>query len=209
MAQTVVLNGQPRTEFGSGAAGRLRRDGQIPAVVYGHTEPLHCTISGRDFYNTFHTVSESTIVTLAVGKEKREVLIKEYDEDITTGKIRHIDFFEIEKGKRLRTHIAIEFEGSPIGVREGGILEHHIYQLEIECLPKDIPEHLIVDVSPLKVDDVLHVRDLPIPEGVRILTPEDQTVASIVIPRAVVEDETEEEAAEPEVIGEESARDGE
>lgn len=203
MAQTVVLNGRPRTEFGSGAAGRLRRDGQIPAVIYGHTEPLHCSVSGRDFYNTFHTVSESTIITLAVGKDKREVLIKEYDEDITTGRIRHIDFFEIEKGKKLRTHIAIEFEGSPIGVREGGILEHHIYQLEIECLPKDIPEHLIVDVSPLNIDEALHVRDLAIPEGVRVLTAEDQTVASIVIPRAVVEEEAEEEAAEPEVIGEE------
>lgn len=198
MAKTVVLNGQPRTDMGKGPARRLRREGLIPAVVYGHTDPLHCSVSARDFYSTFHTVSESTIVTLAVGKEKREVLIKEYDEDITTGNVRHIDFYEIEKGKKLRTNIAIELEGSPLGVREGGILDHNLYQLEIECLPKDLPEHLIVDIGGLQLDDVLHVRDLTVPEGVRILTNPDQTVASIVKPRAAVEDEAEgdEEAAE-------------
>ncbi len=210
MAKTVVLNGQPREELGSGSAGRLRREGQIPAVVYGHTDPLHCSISARDFYTTFHTVSESTIVTLKVGKEKRDVLIKDYDEDITTGNVRHIDFFEIEKGKKLRTHVAIEFEGSPAGVREGGILDHNLYQLEIECLPKDIPEHLVVDVSSLGVDDVLHVRDLVIPEGVKVLTNLDQTVCSIIIPRAVVEEEEgEEEGAEPEVVKKEEAADDE
>lgn len=209
MAAKVVLNGEPRTETGKGAARRLRREDRIPAVVYGHTDPLHCSISGRDFYKTFHTVSESTIVTLAVGNDKRDVLIKDYDEDIRTGIVWHIDFFEVELGKKLRTNIALEFTGSPKGTREGGVLEHHLYQIEIECLPKDIPEHLAVDVSDLGIDDSLHVSDLVIPEGVKVLTNEDQTVASIVIPRAVVEDEDEEaaEGTEPEVIGEKSEDD--
>lgn len=208
MAQTVVLNGEPRTEMGTGVARRLRREGLIPAVVYGHSEPFHCSISDRDFFQTFHTVSESTIVTLTVGKEKREVLIKEYDEDITTGKIRHIDFYEIEKGKKLRTNIALEVTGSPRGVREGGVLDHNLYQIEIECLPKDLPEHLMVDISHLEIDQVIHVRDLVIPEGVRVLTSPDQTVASIVVPRAAVEEteEDEEAAAEPGVVKEDSAK---
>ncbi|TVR70173.1 MAG: 50S ribosomal protein L25 [Spirochaetaceae bacterium] len=211
MAQTVVLQGKPRAGAGTGEARRLRREGMIPAVVYGHAEPLHCSISDRDFFHTFHTVSESTIVTLTVGKEKREVLIKDYDEDITTGKVLHIDFYEIEKGKKLRTNIAIELTGSPRGVREGGILDHNLYQIEIECLPKDIPEHLIVDISGLGLEEVLHVRDLVIPEGVRVLTNPDQTIASIVLPRVVVEEETEAEEVEVEgaAAREESAKEEE
>lgn len=211
MAQTVVLKGEPRNGMGTGEARRLRRAGMIPAVVYGHSEPLHCSVSDRDFFHTFHTVSESTIVTLTVGKEKREVLIKEYDEDVTTGKIRHIDFYEIEKGKKLRTNIALELYGSPKGVREGGILDHNLYQLEIECLPKDIPEHMTVDISDLGIEEVLHVRDLVVPEGVRILTNPDQTIASIVLPRAAVEEEEEGEEAEveAEAAREDSAREEE
>ncbi|SIQ22136.1 large subunit ribosomal protein L25 [Alkalispirochaeta americana] len=188
MAQTI-LRGEPRTETGKGGARKLRRDGRIPAVVYGHTEPVHFSVSSRDFFKTFNTVSESTIVTLEVGSSHRDVLIKEYDEDITTGNIVHLDFYEVEKGKKLRTHVAIELTGSPAGVREGGILDHNLHQVEIECLPKDIPEHIVIDVSGLGRDESIHVSDIVLSEGVRILTAPEQTIASIVMPRAEVEAE--------------------
>jgi large subunit ribosomal protein L25 len=205
MAQKVVLRGEPRSEMGKGASRRLRREGSIPAVVYGHSEPLHCSVVSRDFFSTFHTVSESTIITLNVGKENRDVIIKDYDEDITTGRIEHIDFFEIEQGKKLRTHVAIELTGSPIGVREGGVLDQNLHHLDIECLPKDIPEHIIVDISHLAREESLHVSDIVLPEEVRVLTDTHQTVASIVIPRvAVEEEEEEEEELKPEVAGESS-----
>lgn len=205
MAERVILRGEPRSEMGKGASRRLRREGRIPAVVYGHSEPLHCSVISREFFSTFHTVSESTIITLNVGKENRDVLIKEYDEDITTGRIEHIDFYEIEQGKKLRTHVAIELEGSPTGVREGGILDQNLHHLDIECLPKDIPEHIVVDISHLGREESLHVSDIVLPEAVRVLTDAHQTVASIVIPRAVVEEAEEgEEDLEPEAIGEKS-----
>ncbi len=191
MAQ-IVLSGEPRTGIGKGAARALRREGRIPAVVYGHSEPLHLSVSAREFHKTFHHISESMIFTVEVGKEKREVLIKDYVEDITTGSITHLDFFEIERGKKLRTHVAIELVGSSIGVREGGILDQTIHDVEIECLPKDIPEKIVVDVTNLEKEHSIHVSDLVVGTGVKILTGEDQTVVSVVIPRAEASEDGEE-----------------
>lgn len=187
MAQ-IVLSGEPRTGVGKGVARALRREGRIPAVVYGHSEPLHLSVSAREFHKTFHHISESMIFTVEVGKETREVLIKDYVEDITTGTITHLDFFEIERGKKLRTHVAIELVGSSIGVRGGGILDQTIHDIEIECLPRDIPEKIVVDVTNLEKEHSIHVSDLVVESGVKILTGEDQTIVSVVIPRAETSD---------------------
>jgi large subunit ribosomal protein L25 len=142
-----TLNAEPRTETGKGIARRLRREGRIPAVVYGHEEPHALSVEAREFHREFHTVSESTLIKLKFPDGDREVLIKDYVEDIRTGAITHIDFYEVEKGRKVHTRIALELVGSPVGVREGGVLEHSLYEVEIECLPKDLPEHMTVDVS--------------------------------------------------------------
>lgn len=204
--EQIVLNGITRTTSGKGQARALRRSGRIPAVVYGHSEPISFSVEAREFHKEFHTVSESQLITLKLEKDERTVLIKDYSEDITNGEILHIDFFEVEAGKKLNTRIAVELIGSPVGVREGGILEHTLYEVDIECLPKDIPEHLTVDVSHLNQGDSIHISDISVPEDVVILNSEDQTVASVTTPRAVVEEEEGEEetaADEVPVIGEE------
>ncbi len=202
MAQKV-LTAAARTETGKGVARKLRRDGRIPGVVYGHDTPQALSVDEAEFHRAFHSISESTIITLNVDSKERDVLIKDYDEDIRTGRILHIDFYEIERGKKLRTHIAVELVGSPIGVREGGILEHTLYELEIECLPKDIPEHLTVEIEHLATGDSLHVGDLTIPEGVRVLNMPEQTVVAITLPRAIEEPEEGEEDEVFNVVGEE------
>ena len=207
-----VLNAEARTASGKGEARRLRKAGRIPAVVYGHSEPLSVSVEARQFHKEFHTVSESALIKLKLEKEDRDVLIKDYAEDITNGDILHIDFYEIEQGKKLHTRIAIELVGSPIGVREGGILEHTLYEIDIECLPKDIPEHITIDVSNLAQGDSVHISEIPVPDGVKILNNADQTVASVTVPRAVVEEEEEEEeveAGDVPVIGEEEESDEE
>ena len=199
-----ILNAEPRTEIGKGAARRLRRAGRIPAVVYGHDEPQSLSVEAREFHKEFHTVSESTLIKLKFAKKSRQVLIKDYVEDIRTGDILHIDFYEVEKGRKVHTRIALELEGSPVGVREGGVLEHSLYEVDIECLPKDLPEHLVVDVSNLATGDSLHIGDIAVPPGVTILNDADQTVAAVTLPRASIEQEEEDAAAaEPTVIGEE------
>lgn len=191
-----TLSASARTELKTGAARRLRRAGKIPAVIYGHRDPVPVTIDGLEFIREFKIISESQIIKLTVGDETYDVLIKDYQEDILTGSVEHIDFFEIEAGKALRTHIGIHLEGSAIGSREGGILEQQLYEVEIECLPQDIPDAFQVDVTELAVGDSLHVSDLVAPEGVEILTGEDQVIALVAMPRLEVEPEAEEEELE-------------
>lgn len=198
-----ILNAEPRTERGKGPARRLRRAGRIPAVVYGHDAPHALSVEAREFHKEFHTVSESTLINLKSPDGDRQVLIKDYEEDILTGSIIHIDFYEVEKGRKVQTRIALELVGSPVGVREGGVLEHSLYEVDIECLPKDLPEHMTVDVSGLDNGDSMHISDVTPPPGVVILNDADQTIAAVVIPRAVIEEDDEEAAAEPTVIGEE------
>ena len=188
-----TLSASARQELKSGAARRLRRDGKIPAVIYGHRDPVSVTIDAREFGREFKIISESQIVQVTVDGENYDCLIKDYQEDIRTGFVEHVDFYEIEAGKVLRTHVGIHLHGSAVGVREGGILEQPLYEVEIECLPKDIPGPFELDVTGLAIGDSLHVSDLDTPEGVKILTGEDYTVALVAAARMEIEPEVEEE----------------
>ncbi|HKJ84902.1 MAG TPA: 50S ribosomal protein L25 [Spirochaetia bacterium] len=197
-----TLSAAARSELKTGAARRLRRAGKIPAVIYGHREPVSVVLDAVEFGRAFKIISESQIVQVTVDGEHYDCLIKDYQEDILTGAVEHIDFFEIEAGKTLRTHISIHLNGSPVGVREGGILEQPMHEVDIECLPKDIPGTFQVDVSGLAIGDSLHVSDIAIPDGVRLLTNEDQVIALVATARLEIE-ETEE--GEEEELGEEAA----
>ena len=179
-----------------GAAGRLRRSGKIPAVIYGHTQPTAITVDAREFRGAFKRITENTIVELHMPGGVHEVLVKDYQKDNLTGQILHIDFYEFEKGKALRTRIPIRLQGNAVGVKEGGILETLLRELEVECLPKDLPEELLMDISELALDRALHVRELSLPPGVRSLQAPDQVVCLVAHRKA------EEEAAPAAVEGE-------
>ena len=217
MKQTT-LGAETRTAFKKGASKRLRRDGKIPAIIYGHNGTATVSVDAHEFHTNFKTVSENTIINLSVGKKSYDVLVKDYQEDILTGNILHIDFFEIEAGKSLRTNIPVHLEGTPIGVREGGILEHLLYNVEVECLPKDIPERIDLEVEQLHIGESIHISEVEVPEAVRILSPPDQVIVAIttikIVEEAVAEEElvegeegaeVEEGAEEEEAEGEESA----
>ncbi|TVQ24792.1 MAG: 50S ribosomal protein L25 [Spirochaetaceae bacterium] len=189
-----------RTERKSSNARRLRKAGKIPGIIYGHHEPVAITIDAVEFGRKFRHISESTIITLNTGEQSYDVLIKDYQEDILTGKMLHIDFYEIELGKAVRTHIPVHITGSAKGTREGGILEHPLYEVEIECLPKDLVEAISVDVSGLAIGDSIHISDVVPPEGITILNSGDQIVAVCSVPAAeVAEDEESEEDVDAEV----------
>ncbi len=195
-----------RTERKKGPVGRLRRDGRIPAVVYGQENNLTISVDAHDFTNVFKHITESTIITLQTEQGDLDVLVKEYDEDLLTGKLRHVDFYEVASGKLLRTHVQVHVTGNSKGVREGGILDISLHELEIECLPKDIPQEFSVDITALGVGDAVHVSDIEAPEGVRILNTPEQVVVSVVHARVEVAAEEEEEADEEEkAASEESA----
>ena len=190
-----TLEAFERQELKKGAAGRLRRSGKIHAIMYGShaTKPL--AVLHSEFEKKFHTVSENTIITLEVGKKKHDVLVKDYQEDTIRGFITHIDFYEIEKGKALRTNIPVHIEGVPVGVREGGLMEELLHEVEVECLPADIPESFVVDVNEMNIGDTIHIGDLEVPKGVKVLSQEEQVIVTVTSQKEAT---TEEEGAEEE-----------
>jgi large subunit ribosomal protein L25 len=199
-----TLSAQVRSERKTGAARRLRRAGRIPAIVYGHRDPVAISLDAHEFEQQIKAPTESQIIRLTVDGESYDVLLKDYDQDILTGRFQHIDFYEIEQGKVLRTHVAIHLEGSAIGAREGGILEQLLHELDIECLPKDIPSSIRVDISHLEVGHSIHVADLVVPDEVKVLTSPDQVVALVAVARVEVEPVEEEVEGEELEEGEEA-----
>ncbi len=179
-----ALTAEARTDRGTAAARKLRREGSIPAVIYGHSEATSVSINAREWHKAFKVVSENTLIALSVGDQSYDVLVKDYQEDLRSGTIRHIDFYEIERGKALHTHVPVHLVGQAIGVREGGVLEHGLHELEIECLPKDIPEIFEVAIADLQSGHSIHVSDIPAPDGVRILNNPEQVIASVTTVKA-------------------------
>ena len=197
-----IVEAEPRTQFGKGPAGRLRRAGKLPAIIYGRSETMPITLNEHDFYQTFKQISESTIITIRTSDKDVDVLLKEYDEDIATGHLRHVDFYAIESGMLLRTNVQVHLTGAAPGVREGGVLQSQIHEVEVECLPKDIPEYFELDISGLQINDALHVSDLPDLDGVKILNSPDQTIALVAMTREEIEEPEEEEEVEEEGLEE-------
>jgi large subunit ribosomal protein L25 len=198
-----TLAAQMRQHFGSRESRRLRRSGKIPAVVYGPSAPKGLIIDAHEFNTKFITVSESTIINLQIDGDSHDVLIRDYQEDTISGAITHVDFYEIERGKTLRTNVGLHLVGAPVGVREGGIQEGFVHELEVECFPKDLPEYIEVDIAALEIGHSIHVRDIQAPAGVEILNSPDQVVCTIAHKRAEIEEEPEEGLAEA-VEGEEA-----
>nr|WP_321265015.1 50S ribosomal protein L25 [uncultured Sphaerochaeta sp.] len=191
------LKAKPRTEdFGSAGARRLLRGGQIPAVIYGKKDPVHIALDAREFTNKMRHFSETALLKVAVGRKHYEVLLKDYQEDLMRGEIKHVDFYEVTRGQALRTLVAVVLKGSPIGTREGGVLDQVLHEIEIECLPKDLPDSIEADVSHLEINQALHLSDMKFPETIKVLEDMSRTVASVKGVKAeVVETAEEEEAA--------------
>ncbi|MGD8866201.1 MAG: 50S ribosomal protein L25/general stress protein Ctc [Gemmatimonadales bacterium] len=212
MASKVKLAAQRRSETGKGAARSLRRAGYVPAIVYGHGEETQaCQLDWRELEKVLTSVHwENTVIDLKIDNGKTaNVLIREVQLHPCRPEVLHVDFLAIHKDEKVKLDVPIEIIGVAPGVKEGGILEHHRMEVEIRCLPSNIPQALEIDVSGLGMGDVASVQDLVVPEGVEILSDLDGTVCSVV-PPAVLKQEVEEaeaeleaaeEEAEPEVIG--------
>jgi len=200
------LTAEARSETGKNAARRLRVKGLIPGVVYGHAHNRLVSINAREFSQSFKTVSESTLITLKLPEGEIDVLVKDYQHNLLADRIVHLDFFEVDRNKALRTHVQVRFIGTAAGVREGGIFEALTHELEIECLPRDLPEEIPFDISALQIGSSVHVRDVVAPQGVTFRTAGDQTVCLVAVHK-VVEEKPVEEAVEGVVAeaGEEAA----
>ncbi|MDR1389205.1 MAG: 50S ribosomal protein L25 [Treponema sp.] len=192
----VVFAARTRADTGSGNSKRLRRSGRIPAVIYGRKSGVvSIDLDTRDFTNGLKGISESTIVKVDVGGQIHEAFVKDTQRDIKDGSILHVDFYEIEGNTLLRAHVSIHTHGNPVGVREGGILETPLHDIEVECLPGDLPERLDVDIAELKVNMSIHVRDLVLGSGVKLISNPDQVVALVKFAKAEAAPAAEDAAA--------------
>jgi large subunit ribosomal protein L25 len=176
----VVLKARNRVKTGSGEARRIRRSGRVPGVLYGRSgEAVSIDLDAQEFAGGIKNISESTIVKVEVDGKSYDAFVKDTQRNIVDGLILHVDFYEVESGVAVRARVSIHLQGSPAGVRNGGVLEFPLHEIEVECLPKDLPERIDLDVSSLGVNQSIHVRDLALGEGVRLISGGDQVVALV------------------------------
>src|SRR6266513_647912 len=210
MAKQVKLKAEPRASVGRSAVRKLKAQGVIPAIIYGGKDkPQPLQVSARDINAMMsHASGENVLVELEIAGEKsnRTALVQEVQHSPVRGDILHIDFHAISMDEMIQAEVPLEPIGVPNGVKNfGGLLEQSLRALAIECLPRDLPDRITVDVSQLNIGDSIHVRDIPFPSGVTAKVPADLTAFSVLAP--VVEEEpvaveAEAAAAGPEVITE-------
>jgi len=183
--EQVTLAFQERNELKKLASRRLRVSGMIPAVVYGQSGAVSIAVDAHEFTLRFASFGENTVIKLQNGKTSYEVLVKDYQDDILSGKIQHIDFYHVSATKTLHAKVPVRLDGSPIGVRNGGLLEQVSHEIEVECLAKDIPHEVRIDVANLDMNEGIYVRDLKLAEGVKILTNSDTVLAHVISTRTL------------------------
>ena len=210
----TILKAQARDGRGKGAARKLRAQGLVPGVLYGHgVEPVSIALSGQELQHFFRqTHGAAMVVDLEVDGTVHMAIPREVQRDHLHGRYIHIDFLEVRRDEKVKMSIEIHEVGEAAGVKTGGVLEHHLRDVEIECLPGDVPEQIDADVTELELGDMIRVRDIVVPAGVTILTDPDTPVLSVVTPAALrteadlllpgEEGAVVEEAAEAEGLGE-------
>jgi len=203
----LSLTAKAREESGKGHARRMRKAGYVPAILYGpNREATPIKVKAQELYSS---LASNAIIDLTIegeeSQDKAVVMLKDLQRDILKGFLVHADFHEISLDETMVVSVSIELEGTPAGVKEGGVLSQLLREVEVECLPTNIPSQLTLDVSALEIGDSLEVGELDLPEGVDFITPTDETVVTVIVPTAEIEEEEEEELedvdAEPELIG--------
>jgi large subunit ribosomal protein L25 len=204
-----ALSAELRTGTGKGVARKLRAAGRVPAVVYGRGQESRSLALDPRAFERLIQKSEAglnTLIDLEVGGQTQVVLVKELQREPLGGAIVHADFYAVDLTRTLEVDVPIHLTGIPIGVSlSGGILDHTLRELRVECLPTAIPDSVEVDVSALEIGDSIHVRDLALPEGVILKADPDLSVAAVAAPAAEEVPAVAAEAAAPVVEGEAAA----
>lgn len=194
----ATLTATRRDTAGKGNSRAMRRDGQTPAVIYGHSrETESLSIPTRQLERLLSRISTgSTVVELEMeGGRSVRTLIREVQQHPTKKLVLHVDFEELVAGEKVITKVPLRFHGTPEGVRhDGGVLEEKLYEISVEVDPSVMPDHIEVDVTPLVIAKSIHISDLELPAGMTVLDDPATVIASVLPPRV----STETEAAEPE-----------
>ena len=217
MAKQVKLTAQPRPGLGRPAVRKLKQAGLVPAVVYGaKQQPIHLQLNAREVKTVLsRATGEHFLVELAIGEgteaTSRLALIQEVQHHPLRGDVLHVDFHAVSEDEMLHASVPVETTGEPVGVKtSGGLLELSMHALAVECLPRDLPEIIRIDVSALGLNDAIHIRDLQLPAGVSVRGLDgDLTVVRVAPPTVAVEPVAGAEApSQPEVIKEKKPEEG-
>ncbi len=203
MDKTLVLKAETREHTGSKHAAKVRTQGRIPAVVYGHKqEPQAISVDEHDFVEGLH--HGHRLMDIQVGKKKEKMIVKDIQYDHLGRKIIHVDLMRVDMKETLKVTVPIELKGTAAGTHEGGIIEEHADKLEIECKVSEMPETLVVSVKDVHLGDALHAGDIEMPDGVKLASPADTLLVTChLVAAAKTTEELEEEApTAPEVITE-------
>ncbi|MBI3804479.1 MAG: 50S ribosomal protein L25 [Nitrospirae bacterium] len=209
--QKLEIQGEYRKEAGKGVARQLRMRGKIPAVLYSAGSSTLLTMDPKDIDKVLHSASgENTLITLQVaadgsGSGSHVAILRDFQRDPITGKVLHADLFEINMNEPLVVKVQVEVVGGvAAGVKEGGVLQHNIRELEIRCLPSLIPDQIEVDASGLGIGESIHAKDIRLADGIELMGDPDQVLVSVAVPMS--EEKLEElltapkEVKEPEVL---------
>jgi len=199
--ERVKLAVSERTHLGSAESRRLRKQGLIPGVLYGQSQPVAITIGERDLRTALGTSSGShAVLDVQVdGGSAHSAILKEFQRDKVRGTIIHVDLQEVRLDQPIQTAVTVTLVGEPAGVKEGGVLNQVTNEVNVEALPLEVPQHLEADVSGLGISDALRLSQIEVPEGVKLLDDPDETViASVQLAREEPVEEPEEGAEEAE-----------
>ena len=212
MAIKLEIEAEKRADKGKGAAGKIRAQGRTPAIIYGGSNgPVPVSFNTKDFLKMVHgEAHENMIFKIAIKGNKQKytpnVIIKEMQFDPVKSLLLHVDFFEISMDQAIEVHVPIETKGDAIGVKEeGGLLDHIAREILVECLPDDLPERIEIDVSNLRLGESIHIKDIILPPGIKLVENPDKVLLTIIHKlkgrEEVVTEVSEEEAeVEPEVL---------
>jgi large subunit ribosomal protein L25 len=201
MAKTANVTVEARTSLGSRANKRLRDAGKLPGVIYGHKEAVvPVTLPKKEVVSHLHHGAH--VFALQLDGKSENVLVKEVQYDHLGIEVLHVDFARVSLDEKVEVTIPLELKGTPKGEEEGGVLQQIVSDIEIECLVTEIPDAIRHNVTEMKLDDVLHLKDIKLPAGVKALQDEDLIIATCAeIKEAESTEAAEAETAEPEVIG--------
>jgi len=199
-----------RDRTGKGYVKKLRKNGLLPAVLYGPhlKKSLPLQIDIKELRSFLSQSDKAKIITLEITDQKTDkqhnVIIKDSQWDLIKGDLQHLDFYAVTRGETVTTTVPISFVGKSQGEKIGGIVEHLVRELDLECLPKDLPSIIEVDITPLGLGDSLSVGDIKVPSGIKVLTHPQEVVVSVVSPaKEEVKVEEKEAVEEVEVVGKE------
>lgn len=197
--QEVNLAAETRELRGSSHARRLRRDGRVPAIVYGlDTDSQSVTVEARELYQLLAKAGSNVLINLQVDGGEQLTMAREVQRHPIRGELVHVDFVRIREDVAVEADVPIHLVGEPVGLKEGGVLEHVLFEVEISAKPREIPTSIELDVTSLEVGEQKRVEDLAFPAGVEPLTEPERVVANVVIPR-LEEEEGEVELSEEEL----------